>query len=66
MIDSVTWPGEGDGLSGALLSEIEHFIACIAERKRPLVTGEEGRRAIRIANAASKAAASGQAATVGE
>ena len=66
MIDSVTWPDEGNGLGGALLSEIEHFIECIAEKKRPLVTGEEGRRSIQIANAARKAAASGQAVTVGK
>ncbi len=35
----------GDGL----LEEIKHFIRCIKEKRQPLVTGEDGRRALETA-----------------
>lgn len=38
----------------ALLTEIEHFLACIRERRAPLVGGHEGRRAL---DAATRVAA---------
>jgi len=33
----------------ALLEEIKHFISCIKERREPLVTGEDGRKALKTA-----------------
>ena len=33
----------------ALKAEIEHFLTCIIEQRQPLVTGEDGRRALETA-----------------
>lgn len=34
-----------------LLAEIEHFLWCVRERRRPVVSGEDGRRALALAYA---------------
>jgi len=61
VVDAVTWPAGDQGISGAILAEVQHFIDCVMTGKQPLTTGEEGRLAIRIALAAREAANAGQA-----
>ena len=63
--DSVTWPPEGQGLGGAIRAEAQHFVQCILSGARPLSAGEDGRRAIVLAQAAREAARTGQAVEVG-
>ncbi len=41
--------------------EMEHFIECVAERKRPLTGGEEGLRVLRVLQCAEESLASGAA-----
>jgi predicted dehydrogenase len=38
----------------ALAVEVEHFVDCVRERKRPLVSGEDGLRVVRILEAAQR------------
>jgi UDP-N-acetylglucosamine 3-dehydrogenase len=59
--DSVTWPRINNQLSGALINEVNHFIASVSENKPVLTSGKAGLLAIRIANAANQAAQSGRA-----
>jgi predicted dehydrogenase len=59
--DAVTWPSFEGHIEGALLNELRHFIGCVRSSGRPDTGGEEGKLAIRIANAAREAAHSGQA-----
>lgn len=59
--DSVSWPVVGGAVQGALRAEVQHFLDCIRHGKRPLAGGEEGRLAIRIADAAREAAETGRA-----
>ena len=42
------------------VAELEHFLACVAERRAPAVTGADGRRAVEIALAARRSAATSQ------
>jgi predicted dehydrogenase len=58
--DSLTWPQSERGLDGALRAEIEHFLNCIREGRKPMTGGEEGRLAIRIAAAAREASETGR------
>jgi len=60
LADSVTWPQSSRGLGGALQAEVEHFLQCIREGRKPMTGGEEGMLAIRIASAARRASESGQ------
>lgn len=60
LADSLTWPEDSRGLDGALRVEVEHFLDCIRDGKRPMTGGEEGKLAIRIASAARRASESGQ------
>ena len=62
--DSVTWPPAGQGLGGAIRAEAEHFVQCILTGAEPLSTGEDGRRAIALAQAAKQAARTGAAVEV--
>jgi predicted dehydrogenase len=59
LADSLTWPEDSRGLDGALRAEVEHFLDCIRDGKRPMTGGEEGKLAIRIASAARRASESG-------
>jgi predicted dehydrogenase len=59
--DAVTWPPEGDGLGGAIRAEVAHFVQCVRTGTPPLSTGEDGRRAIALAQAAQQASQTGQA-----
>jgi predicted dehydrogenase len=43
------------------VAELEHFLACVAGRRTPAVTGHDGRRVLEIALAAKRSSASGQA-----
>lgn len=40
-----------------LKSELQHFIECIVEKKKPLITGEDGIKALQIATAALQSSA---------
>ena len=62
--DAVTWPPDGQGLGGAIRAEAEHFVHCIRTDAQPASTGEDGRRAIVLANAAREAARTGRAVEV--
>jgi predicted dehydrogenase len=62
--DATTWPREGEGLGGALRAEAEHFVHCVRTGASPLSTGEDGLRAIGLAQAAIEAARTGRAVDV--
>jgi predicted dehydrogenase len=59
--DSQTWPATGEGVGGAIRSELEHFVHCVRNGDPPLTGGAEGKLALRIAAAAGEAAESGRA-----
>lgn len=40
-----------------LKAELQHFIDCIVEKKKPLITGEDGVRALKVATAAIESSA---------
>jgi UDP-N-acetylglucosamine 3-dehydrogenase len=40
--------------------ELQHFANCITKKERPLITGLQGLRALRIAEAALKSSATGK------
>ena len=44
-----------------LKAELQHFIDCIVEKKKPLVTGEDGVRALTVATAALESSAKNKA-----
>ncbi len=44
-----------------LKSELSHFVECIVEKKKPLVTGQDGVRALQIATAAIQSSAKNRA-----
>jgi len=44
----------------AYLKEIQHFIDCILEDKEPIVTGEDGKKAVEVAIAATKSILEGR------
>jgi UDP-N-acetylglucosamine 3-dehydrogenase len=44
-----------------LKCELQHFAECIVEKKKPLITGEDGVKALRIAEAAMKSSAKNRA-----
>ncbi len=44
-----------------LKAELQHFVDCIMEKKKPLVTGEDGVRALEVATAAMQSSAKNKA-----
>ena len=44
-----------------LKAELQHFVECIVEKKKPLVTGEDGVRALEVATAAMQSSAKNRA-----
>jgi len=44
-----------------LKMELQHFVDCIVEKKKPIVSGEDGVRALQVATAAIKSSAKGMA-----
>ena len=44
-----------------LKAELQHFVECITEKKKPLVTGEDGVRALEVATAAMQSSAKNRA-----
>ena len=62
--DAVTWPPDGEGLGGAIRAEAEHFVSCLRTGAKPLSSGEDGRRAILLAQAAREASRTGKAVDV--
>jgi predicted dehydrogenase len=55
--DTALWPEIGDsGVTGALERELRHVITCVATGHPPLVTGEDGLAAVRIALAVEESA----------
>ncbi len=61
LADSLTWPQLDGRLGGAISNQARHFVSCILERQPVLAPGEAGLLSIRIAEAARRAAESGQA-----
>jgi UDP-N-acetylglucosamine 3-dehydrogenase len=44
--------------------ELQHFAKCITEKEKPLVTGEDGLEALKLAEAALKSSATGKVRTL--
>ena len=44
-----------------LKAELQHFVDCIVEKKKPIVTGEDGVRALKVATAAFESSAKNKA-----
>lgn len=56
------WPLVNDQLGGCARLEMEHFFACVALNRKPMIDGREGRRSLEVAIAAERSlAADGQA-----
>jgi UDP-N-acetylglucosamine 3-dehydrogenase len=48
--DTALWPEIGDsGVTGALERELRHVITCVTTGRQPLVSGEDGLAAVRVA-----------------
>jgi predicted dehydrogenase len=63
--DTRHWPQVNGQLGGSVRLEMEHFFACVAQAKPPLIDGREGRRSLEIAVAAERSlAANGQPITL--
>lgn len=59
--DTALWPGVEDGsVGGTLERQLRSFLAAVAARKAPLVSGEDGLAAVRIALAVEQSAATRQ------
>jgi len=52
--DTLHWPVMHGKLVGAIKLELEHFFDCISQNKSPLVSGEDGLRALEVVLAAEK------------
>ncbi len=50
--DSRHWPSMNGKIVGAAKLEMEHFFECVLEDREPLVSGEDGRRAVEVMLAA--------------
>jgi predicted dehydrogenase len=59
--DTALWPTVHGRVTGALERETDHFIECLRTGRQPLVTGEDGLAAVRIALAVEESARTGQA-----
>jgi UDP-N-acetylglucosamine 3-dehydrogenase len=44
-----------------LKAELQHFVDCIVEKKKPIVTGEDGVKALEVATAAMESSAKNSA-----
>ncbi|MGD2269841.1 MAG: Gfo/Idh/MocA family oxidoreductase [Desulfobacterales bacterium] len=55
------WKTHAVEINNCYLSEIEHFLECLAKRKAPAVTGREARQNIRVVLAAYRAMDEGRA-----
>jgi UDP-N-acetylglucosamine 3-dehydrogenase len=55
--DTRHWPALNEKLAGAAKLEVEHFFECILKGKEPLVTGEDGLRAVEVMLAAERSIA---------
>ena len=60
MPDTRHWPTLHGKMIGSAKLEIEHFFECVLNDKKPLVTGEDGRRSLEVMLAAEKSIAEGQ------
>jgi len=58
--DTALWPVVQGRPTGALARQTDHFVECLRNGLPPLVSGEDGLRAVRIALAVEASAASGQ------
>jgi myo-inositol 2-dehydrogenase/D-chiro-inositol 1-dehydrogenase len=57
------YPGFLERYAEAYVAELRDFVAGVRDRRAPAVTGEDGRRALAIAFAAGRAAATAQSVT---
>lgn len=53
---SVLHPPKKEDWNSMYIAEMEHFLSCIRSRKVPLITGEDGKRALMVALAALRSA----------
>jgi predicted dehydrogenase len=57
--DTRHWPVLHDKVVGAVKLEVEHFFECVREDRPPLITGDDGRRALEVVVAAEKSIVEG-------
>jgi predicted dehydrogenase len=57
---AVLYDGENDGRDLMYSEQFKHFLACVGSGDTPLVTGEDGRRAVEIVLAAKRSAREGR------
>ncbi len=62
--DTTVAPTLGTSRVGALRVELDHFVACMRGRATPIVNSQDARRAVEIALAAARSAASGERVTL--
>ena len=53
------WESDWGATASGYLSELEHFLQCVRTGEQPLVSGEDGLRAVQVAEAAVESNASG-------
>jgi UDP-N-acetylglucosamine 3-dehydrogenase len=59
--DTLYWPEVHGELAGALRTEIEYFVGCVASGKKPeIVTPREARNAVEVVAAAERSASTGR------
>ncbi len=59
--DTMLWPTIQGEVTGALLRETNHFINCLIAGQQPMVTGEDGLIALRVALAVEESTRTGKA-----
>ena len=59
--DTRHWPTLNGEPVGAVRLEVEHFFDCVRKNKQPLVTGEDGRKALEVVLAAERSIETGEA-----
>jgi len=54
------WSGGPVDRNEMYLQELQHFLDCVAGRRQPLITGEDGRRVVKVALAAIASSRTGR------
>jgi predicted dehydrogenase len=62
--ETALWPTVNGRVTGAIEREVSHFIRCLLGEESPIVTGDDGLTAVRIALAVEESARTGQAITL--
>jgi len=64
--DTRHWPAMHGKIAGAVKAEMEHFFECIQDDKQPLVSGEDGLKALEIVLAAERSITENKIVNMGE